>query len=216
MSEPRSRSSSTAEELRRHILRGVLLPGEHLGQAELAARFKTSKVPVREALKQLHAEGLLDHDHNRGYFVTRLSFHEGLQLYRMRRWVEHELLRGLRWPNAAELKHLKSLLAALDKPRAPDERENWISTLEETRLAIFALSKYQTLLAEATRLWALTDRYRALLPPDRSPQRERKLVEAMEANDRDALLSAYLNERDRIEEMLADAFGSEYDELKSY
>lgn len=216
MSELQSRSSSTAEELRRHILRGILLPGEHLGQAELALRFKTSKVPVREALKQLHAEGLLAHDHNRGYFVTRLSFEEGIQLYRMRRWVEHELLRGIRWPTAPQLRHLKSLLERLDKPRSPREREEWICTLEETRLSIFSLSKYQTLLGEASRLWALTDRYRALLPTDRSPQREREMISAMEAKDHDALLKVYLAERDRIEEMLADAFGADHDDLKTY
>lgn len=213
MSVALSRSSSTAEELRKHILRGVLLPGEHLGQAELAVRFNTSKVPVREALKQLHAEGLLDHDHNRGYFVTRLSFEEGIQLYRLRRWTEHELLRGLRWPDAGELAHLKNLLGLLSKPRNPQEREVWLTTLEELRRSIFSLSKYKVLLGEAIRLWALTDRYRALLPTDRSPERERNLIAAMEQRDMAQMLDAYLSERTQIELMLADAFGVDHEEM---
>lgn len=216
MSASKSRSSATADELRRLILRGILLPGEHLGQAELALRFNTSKVPVREALKQLHAEGLLDHDHNRGYFVTRLSFEEGIQLYRMRRWVEHELLRGLCWPDAAEIARLRSMLDRMVKPTNNTEREVWLTTLEAVRYAIFSQTKYKTLLSEAFRLWALTDRYRALLPTDRSPDRERFLIDAMEARDREALLQSYLQERDRIETMLADAFGAMQEELITY
>lgn len=216
MSQAVSRSASTADELRRHILRGFLLPGEHLGQAELALRFKTSKVPVREALKQLHAEGLLDHDHNRGYFVTRLSFDEGIQFYRLRRWVEHELLRGLRWPDKDKLKYLRGLVDSLSRPHNPAEREIWFTTLEELRREIFSLSKYQVLLSEAFRLWALTDRYRALLPSDRSPFRESELLDAMEAQDRPRLLETYLTERKRIEAMLADAFGADHEEIEQF
>ncbi|OYU73839.1 MAG: GntR family transcriptional regulator, partial [Alphaproteobacteria bacterium PA3] len=187
------------------------------GQAELAGRFNTSKVPVREALKQLHAEGLLDHDHNRGYFVTRLSFEEGLQLYRMRRWVEYELLRGLQWPDAAEIARLRGMLDRLmARPTDHKERDIWLTTLEELRYAIFSQSKYTTLLSEAFRLWALTDRYRALLPTDRSPYREQFLIDAMEGQDREALLDSYLKERDRIESMLADAFGAPQEDLSTY
>lgn len=216
MSDGRSRSTSTADELRRHILRGILLPGEHLGQAELALRFKTSKVPVREALKQLHAKGLLDHDHNRGYFVTRLSFEEGIQLYRMRRWVEYELLRGIRWPDEAEIARMRCLLARLTKPRNPQERETWFLTLEELRHLTFSLTKYKVLLSEAFRLWALTDRYRALLPTERSPDQEQNLIDALEARNRKALLDAYMSERKRVETSLAEAFGAEHEELENY
>lgn len=216
MAEAKSRSTSNADELRRHILRGILLPGEHLGQAELAVQFKTSKVPVREALRQLHAEGLLDHDHNRGYFVARLSFEEGIQLYRMRRWIEQQLLLGMDWPSREELKHLRALMERVSKPHNPQEREAWFLALEELRHSIFSLSKYKVLLGEAVRLWTLTDRYRALLPIDRSPDREPDLVDALEARDREALLTHHRLERERIEIMLADVFDVEHEELATF
>ncbi len=211
-----SRSTSTAEQLRKHILRGLLLPGEHLGQAELATRFSMSKVPVREALKQLCAEGLLIHDHNRGYFVARLSFEEGIQLYRLRRWVEHELLMSLRWPTPEEMNQLKALCGKLIKPGASDDREAWFTALSDLRYSIFSLSPYKTLLSEARRLWTLTDRYRALFQPDRSPTGEKALLEALEAQNRPALLKAYNDKRKRIEAMLAESFDIDPRTLTSY
>lgn len=201
-----SRSASTAEQLRKHILRGLLLPGEHLGQAELAARFNMSKVPVREALKQLCAEGLLSHDHNRGYFVAPLQFDEGIQLYRLRRWVESTLLRSVRWPDAAELKQLKALSRQAQELVDGRDRDGWFAVLMQLRQDIFGLSPHRTLLAEAMRLWTLTDRYRALLPANRSPAGEKGLVAALEARDREQLLKAYSDERDGVEALLAEAF----------
>src|SRR6188768_3857444 len=90
--------SLVADELRGLIVRGTLLPGEHLGQTQLAERFGRSKVPVREALKLLATEGFLRHDRNRGYFVSRLDLHEARQLYSLRRWIESQLLETAEWP----------------------------------------------------------------------------------------------------------------------
>ena len=86
-----------ADELRSLIVRGTILPGEHLGQTQLAKRFGRSKVPIREALKLLSTEGFLRHDRNRGYFVAPLEYAEAVQLYKLRRWLEIELLETAEW-----------------------------------------------------------------------------------------------------------------------
>ncbi|MDX9874457.1 MAG: GntR family transcriptional regulator [Spongiibacteraceae bacterium] len=195
----RSMAATTAERLRLLILQGVLFPHEHLGQTELARRFGMSKVPVREALKQLAAEGLVRHDHNRGYFVAPLSRGEAEELYQLRRWVESELLRTARWPDAAELAALRQQVEHVCQPCEPSERAAWFEALTALRRAILELSPKRTLLREALRLWTLTDRYRALLPTDKSTAAERALVDALAARDRDALLAAYHADRDRIE-----------------
>ena len=200
-----SRSTSTADQLRAHILRGLIGPGDHLGQAELAAQFGMSKVPVREALKQLCAEGLLSHDHNRGYFVARLSRDEARQLYTLRRWIEAELLATADWPNAKQLTGLRKLMKAVSQPVTRENREEWLASLAELRHTIFDLSPQKILLREALRLWTLTDRYRSILPAARSAANEQELVEALEAQDRNALLRAYASSRDRIEALLEDA-----------
>jgi DNA-binding GntR family transcriptional regulator len=53
------------------IVRGVLLPGAPLDETELAARFKVSRTPVREAIRQLAASGLVEARPHRGAVVAR-------------------------------------------------------------------------------------------------------------------------------------------------
>ena len=201
-------SDQMVEKVRRAILRGMLYPGEHLSQSRLAEDFAVSKVPVREALKQLHAEGLLQHDRNRGYFVARPSRSEARQLYRMRRWLESELLRGARWPDAAELASLRELLAIVAEPLTAANREEWTDALARMRFMIFDLSPDKILLREARRLWTLTDRFRALLPSEQSASGEVSLVEAFARQDREGLLAAYDADRRRIESLLEETLDS--------
>lgn len=70
----RIRSGTTVEQMVRAIgddvLTGALLPGERLDEASLAARFHVSRTPVREALGQLGAMGLVDRQPNRGAIVA--------------------------------------------------------------------------------------------------------------------------------------------------
>lgn len=211
----RSSPNSTADTLRSLIIRGALSPGEHLGQADLAERFGMSKVPIREALKQLAAEGLLNHDHNRGYFVARLSLAEAKQLYRLRRWLEAELLAGARWPTPEETAAFRRGFEELDRLNEEGDRLAWATALEQLRRTVFDLSPEKVLLREASRLWSLTDRYRAILPRDTSGSAERSLVDALERRDRSALLAAYHADRDRIEglleSVLIDALESPFD-----
>ena len=68
-----SASDQIAEALRDAIVEGQLATGEVLRQDEIAARFHVSKIPVREALKRLEAEGLVSFSKNRGAVVAGLS-----------------------------------------------------------------------------------------------------------------------------------------------
>ena len=59
------------EKLRADILAGRLAPGTRLVECDLTARFAVSRGPVREALRRLAAEGLIEHLPNRGALVRR-------------------------------------------------------------------------------------------------------------------------------------------------
>ena len=63
----------TISRLRTMIADGILLPGERLGEREICERFAISRTPLREALKVLAAEGLVELLPHRGARVTRLS-----------------------------------------------------------------------------------------------------------------------------------------------
>jgi DNA-binding GntR family transcriptional regulator len=195
----------TADKLRAMIVRGTIAPGTHLGQSELTRRFGMSKVPIREALKLLATEGLLRHDRNRGFFVAELDVDEAVQLYKLRRWLEAELLRTTRWPNRAEIAAFRKRFRRLEEERSREHRANWATDLADLRYDIFDLSPQKLLLREARRLWSLTDRYRALFPRERSSP-ELALVEALAERDRDELLRVYHHERDRVEELLRQSF----------
>jgi DNA-binding GntR family transcriptional regulator len=203
--------SAIAEKVRELVVRGSLSPGEHLGQAELAERFDVSRMPVREALKLLVADGVVSHDPNRGYFVTRLSREEAVQLYKMRRWLEAQLLETMAWPTSKQLSAIRTKLDEVDGYLLASEWQKWMVGLNELRRSIFDLSTERFILQEALRLWTLTDRYRLLMPPmarvedERSGSSERALLDAMEARDRLALLAAYHHDRDRIEAILLES-----------
>jgi DNA-binding GntR family transcriptional regulator len=70
------------------ILDGSFRPGQLLRQEELAARFNTSRVPLREALQSLQAKGLVELRPRRGYAVTSLDEHELLGILQLRMLIE--------------------------------------------------------------------------------------------------------------------------------
>lgn len=69
----RSRSSVLRDAIEQDIVTGRFRPGERLDEATLARRFDVSRTPIREALQQLGAAGLLDVQPHRGAFVAAMS-----------------------------------------------------------------------------------------------------------------------------------------------
>ncbi|HTR14976.1 MAG TPA: GntR family transcriptional regulator [Roseiarcus sp.] len=76
------------ESVREDILAGRLAPGERLVECDLTARFGVSRGPVREALRRLSAEGLIEHWPNRGALVRRLSQRAIGELFQIRIEIE--------------------------------------------------------------------------------------------------------------------------------
>jgi DNA-binding GntR family transcriptional regulator len=98
--------------LREAILSGVLLPGERLGEEQLAKLFERSRTPVREAILRLESEGLTERSNRRGFVVGRITREEVLEVYAVRgaldalaaRLAAHGILPAeldqLRWLNS--------------------------------------------------------------------------------------------------------------------
>jgi DNA-binding GntR family transcriptional regulator len=169
--------SSIAEKLRNKIACGAFGPGARLGQTELASQFEASRVPVREALKMLTAEGLVEHDPNRGFFVARFSSSEARQLFRLRDLVEDELLTTVEWPGEEALAKLQARAVELEALLNAGNRAEWQIKHRQFHEAIFNLSPNKIFVREAMRLWSLTDRYRTLLPLPRRKSEEREVVD---------------------------------------
>ena len=127
---------SVADLLRAEITAGRLLPGEALRQDEVAGRFGVSRIPVREALRALQAEGLVDYAPNRGAAVARISTEEMLEMLEVRIALECHALR-LAVPRMADADaEAARILAEYEAAPGPDAWAdmNWASTGRSTRL----------------------------------------------------------------------------------
>jgi len=207
--EKKSKSSDLpaviADEIRSLVTRGVFAPGLQLRQVDLASRFGASRVPLREALKLLTAEGVVAHDPNRGFFISVLSSDEARQLYRMRHLLESEVLSTVSWPSKEQLTALNDQLATLDKLMKSGDRAEWAIQHRHFYVTVFQLSPQKVLVHEVLRLLRMTDRYRSLGPRDASENNvssERNMVKALAARDRQRLLRVFEEDRNRIEEGL--------------
>jgi DNA-binding GntR family transcriptional regulator len=85
-------AGQVADELRRRILAGEIGEGTQLMQEQLAAEFGISKVPVREALFQLEAEGFVTQQYHRGAVVSSVSPAQVLEIFEVRTQIEVWLL----------------------------------------------------------------------------------------------------------------------------
>ena len=74
--------------IRSGIASGLFSAGMHLRAADLAERFGSSRTPVREALRRLDAEGLVDIFANRGAYVTTWSNHDIEEVFGLRTVLE--------------------------------------------------------------------------------------------------------------------------------
>src|SRR5437867_7978092 len=88
-----SLTSAVADKLRDQIIRGEIQEGAQLRQDAIATQFQVSRIPVREALRQLDAEGLIAIVPNRGAIVPALSPDDIEELFSIRALLEPEVLK---------------------------------------------------------------------------------------------------------------------------
>ncbi len=88
-----STSEVIARHLREAIVAGQLAEDEPIRQDDIARLFNVSKIPVREALKRLEAEGLVVFQRHRGALVTRISEPELAQMFEVRVLLETQAIR---------------------------------------------------------------------------------------------------------------------------
>lgn len=119
----RTIADEVAELLRRRILSGELPAGKPIRQEHIAQELGISRIPLREALKQLEAEGFVLIEAHKGAVVAELSSAEVEELFELRVRIETWLLsRAI--PNMGEGDFAR-LDAIIDESRAPDSLPRW-------------------------------------------------------------------------------------------
>ncbi|MEN3269075.1 GntR family transcriptional regulator [Pseudonocardia sp.] len=151
-------STRVADYLRTAILSGDIIPGEWIRQEEVAERLGSSRLPVREALRILEAEGLTEHEPHRGARVPRLSMHEVEVIYRMRERLEQlaiaESIPRLDDDDVARLQDVQERL------EANTDVAGFLALDREFHLLSYGGCPIEQLTAMVTRLWNSTQHYR--------------------------------------------------------
>lgn len=182
-----------AEYIRDAIYRNELRPGQQLQQEELALKFGISRIPVRDALRQLQGEGLVDLYPNRGAFVSNPGVEELREVFGLRILLETYALR-LAVPNfsKAELELCASLLAQLESIA---NRSDWSRIDQEFHAALYAPCRQTRTLNLIDNLRGSVNRfyYLYLSPESYGPdslREHRQILKACQKRNADAAVVA--------------------------
>jgi DNA-binding GntR family transcriptional regulator len=126
----KTRTQLVVETLREKILSGEIKAGQPLRQAALAEELNVSRIPVREALLQLEAEGLVSFEPHKGATATELSADQVNELFELRAMLECDLLAAsIPDISDAKLDEATDILKQLDKALGKENAANTWSEL---------------------------------------------------------------------------------------
>ncbi|MFR9801938.1 GntR family transcriptional regulator [Pseudonocardia sp. RS010] len=208
------------DRIRADILRGAIGPGERLVEEQLTRRFGISRAPVREALRLLGQQGLVEHLPRRGVRVTELSARDMTELFGLRdaleRYAVDTALRGGGRPDPEKLAVLERAVERIERAAGADEHGDHphgdhrdraavdhtvvdrAEAHREFHLALVALAGHRHLLRVyepvimQLQLYMAANMRReaAQRSPAEGAHRHRHLYEAVTSGDADAVLTA--------------------------
>ncbi|GGR26403.1 GntR family transcriptional regulator [Streptomyces roseolus] len=164
---PQTAQQFVLEELRGAITSGELRPGAPIRQDALAARLQVSRVPLREALKALEAEGLVVHHVHRGYFVAQLSLADLEEIYRIRALLETEAVsRALTLRPDGFHETLAGIQREVERASKAGDVTAMAEANRRFHFALIEACGMPRLVRMITTLWDSTDAYRSLYYTD--------------------------------------------------
>jgi DNA-binding GntR family transcriptional regulator len=197
-------SSRIAKQLRQQISSGERVPGTPLRQETLAKELGVSRMPVRDALQKLLAEGLVILHPHRGMYISSLTPEECAELFDLRMMLECDALRrAMNNQTAASRRKLHFVQAELEL--AKDKRA-WVNGDREFHELLYApCARPRTLEIIRTLRDSVQRFYVGAM--DHSDHRKgwrnehRLILKAIERNDADAActaLATHLRETEHI------------------
>ncbi|MFF5989978.1 GntR family transcriptional regulator [Prauserella flavalba] len=186
-----SKGDAAYVELRTRILSGELPPGSKLAQRDLAQALGMSLTPLREAIRRLSSEGLIDLDTQRDARVAAINATEARQLFEVRLSLDPTaaMLAAQRRTDADVVALRGAAARLLPVTRAWGEEA--LTAHRAFHRALYVASRNDVLIRMLDDLWDKSDRYRRLgleLPPGDEPRtrdhrEHHELVGLIEAGD---------------------------------
>lgn len=196
---PASLVELAARRLRSEILSGALVPGERLIEEQLTRRFGTSRAPLREALRLLGQQGLVEHLPRRGVRVTELSPQDVDELFSLRDVLERFAVHTAPpVPDPLALGELADRLDAMQRAAATGAALEQAEAHRQFHVALVAMAGHRHLLLVYEPVILKLQLYMAanlrreaqVRTPQDGVRRHQRLFEAVAAGDIDAVLGA--------------------------
>lgn len=206
----RTTSDHIADALRQAILEGTLKDGTELNQVALAGHFGVSRVPVREAMRQLRAEGLVRAEAHRRAVVSGLSVDRIVEACDVRALIESHLVeKAIPHIGRADLEHFRALEARM---AIAEDHVQWLRLNAEFHAAIYRKSDAPTALEIVDQLQARVERYLNIWSRGEGVHRaaeagleHRRILDRIAAGDvegaREEVYGHVMHTRDRILEL---------------
>lgn len=197
--------------LRKEILTCALAPGTEISEAELADRFKMSKTPVREALANLRAEGLVRSFPRRGYQIVPVTFGDMNELFDLRTILEAGAAElACKRITEPEIENLRKLADIAYDQSEPPSLENFIKANRDFHFAIARASGNERLfqllakqIDELERFFYLGARLRDVSTETQADHRQ--IVEVLSKRDPEAARDIMIRHNDITRQGLFEA-----------
>lgn len=151
-------SARIADELRSAVLSGEMHPGMRIRQELLATKYGASRIPVREALKQLENEGLVVLAPNRGAWIADVNSEESLEVYKIREVVEPlAIFESVPNLTDADISELDAMISELERVTT---LERYLQLDREFHLRTYSRARMPQLQAMVERFWNSTQHFR--------------------------------------------------------
>jgi len=194
---PPSLVELTVDRLRAEILSGALAPGERIVEGRLTERFGTSRAPLREALRLLGEQGLVEHLPRRGVRVAQLTARDIEELFSLRDALEQFAVRcALGGPVRLPVDDLRAAVEEMERAAVEGAEPEKAAAHRAFHLALVGLAGHHHLMRAyepillRLQLYMATNMRREAA--DRSvldgPKRHRRLLDAVESGDAERVL----------------------------
>jgi DNA-binding GntR family transcriptional regulator len=147
-------------ELRSAILGGELRPGERIPEAAVAERFGTSRLPVRDALRELQRQGLVTLESKRGARVLALGQEELAEIFLLRERLEPALVAAAatRLPEAA-LEELKEIATEMEAIAEGADTKAWMELDRRFHMTTYSHASLPRVLRLVESYWDIATQY---------------------------------------------------------
>jgi DNA-binding GntR family transcriptional regulator len=182
----------TAQELvlatvREAILEGIIPPSARLRQEDLAATFETSRIPIREALRILEYEGLVESEPHRGFTVTSLDADQIEEIYDLRIVLESHAVRlAIPLLTEQDVLELQRLYDVMKDEADPDTR---LALREQFYLRLYSVTARPRLVGLIGRLRQEVARALRWQSVEHSPDNHDAFFAAVKRNDAELAVS---------------------------